>query len=142
MSDPATFRRILCAVDFSPCSVAAFRAAVDMARLRAGALRVLHVIESQPPGSGEVMIELTRKADAALAELLALAPHDGLPMTSEVSSGDPAVEIVDRAKDWRADLIVLGARGVVLIEDFIVGGTATAVTKNAPCSVLVVRPRN
>ncbi|HYJ13842.1 MAG TPA: universal stress protein [Candidatus Limnocylindria bacterium] len=142
MSAPVTFRRILCAVDFSRDSLEAFHAAADMARLRSGFLHVLHVIETQPPGSGEAIIELTKKANAALAELIASAPSNGLALSSEVSSGDTAIEIVDRAKDWRADLIVLGARGVILIEDAIVGGTAEAVTRDAPCSVLVVRQRN
>ena len=142
MSEPVTFRRILCAVDFSRDSLEAFRAAVDMARLRSGFLHVVHVIETQPSGSGEVVVELTQKANAALAELLGSAPSDDFTLTSEISSGDPAVEIVDRAKDWRADLIVLGARGVILIEDMIVGGTAELVTRDAPCSVLVVRHGN
>lgn len=142
MSEPMTFRRILCAVDFSSDSLEAFRAAVELARLHSGDVHILHVIETQPPGSGAVLISLTQKAHAAMAELIASAPLEGLVPTSEVTSGDAVVEIVDRAKDWRADLIVLGARGVILIEDIIVGGTAQGVTRDAPCSVLVVRHRN
>ncbi|MEA2659250.1 MAG: hypothetical protein QOF64_1846 [Candidatus Binatota bacterium] len=141
MSEPVTFRRILCAVDFSRDSLEAFRAAVELARLRSGAVHVLHVIEAQLPGSGEVIIELTQKANAAMAELIASAPSKDLALSSEVTSGDAAIEIVDQAKEWRADLVVLGARGVILIED-VVGGTAEAVTRGAPCSVLVVRQRN
>jgi universal stress protein A len=142
MSEPVTFRRILCAVDFSRDSLEAFRAAVELSRLHSGAVHVLHVIEAQLPGSGEVIIELTKKANAAMAELIASAPSKDLALSSEVSSGDAVVEIVDLAKEWRADLIVLGARSVILIEDIIVGGTAEAVTRRAPCSVLVVRQRN
>jgi universal stress protein A len=142
MSEPVTFRRILCAVDFSRDSLEAFRAAVELARLRSGAVHVLHVIEAQLPGSGEVIIELTKKANAAMAELIASAPSKDLALSSEVTSGDAAIEIVDQAKEWRADLVVLGARGVILIEDIVVGGTAEAVTRGAPCSVLVVRQRN
>ncbi|HMF47958.1 MAG TPA: universal stress protein [Candidatus Saccharimonadales bacterium] len=142
MSEPVTFRRILCAVDFSRDSLEAFRAAVELARLRSGAVHVLHVIEAQLPGSGEVIIELTKKANAAMAELIASAPSKDLALSSEVTSGDAAIEIVDQAKEWRADLVVLGARGVILIEDMIVGGTAEAVTRGAPCSVLVVRHGN
>ena len=141
MSEPVTFRRILCAVDFSRDSLEAFRAAVELARLRSGAVHVLHVIEAQLPSSGEVIIELTKKANAAMAELIASAPSKDLALSSEVTSGDAAIEIVDQAKEWRADLVVLGARGVILIED-VVGGTAKAVTRGAPCSVLVVRQRN
>jgi universal stress protein A len=142
MSEPVTFRRILCAVDFSRDSLEAFRAAVELARLRSGAVHVLHVIEAQLPGSGEVIIELTQKANAAMAELIASAPSKDLALSSEVTSGDAAIEIVDQAKEWRADLVVLGARGVILIEDIVVGGTAEGVTRGAPCSVLVVRQRN
>jgi universal stress protein A len=142
MNEPVTFRRILCAVDFSRDSLEAFRAAVELARLRSGAVHVLHVIEAQLPGSGEVIIELTKKANAAMAELIASAPSKDLALSSEVTSGDAAIEIVDQAKEWRADLVVLGARGVILIEDIVVGGTAEGVTRGAPCSVLVVRQRN
>jgi universal stress protein A len=142
MSEPVTFRRILCAVDFSRDSLEAFRAAVELARLRSGAVHVLHIIEAQLPGSGEVIIELTKKANAAMAELIASAPSKDLALSSEVTSGDAAIEIVDQAKEWRADLVVLGARGVILIEDIVVGGTAEGVTRGAPCSVLVVRQRN
>jgi universal stress protein A len=142
MSEPVTFRRILCAVDFSRDSLEAFRAAVELARLRSGAVHVLHVIEAQLPGSGEVIIELTKKANAAMAELIASAPSKDLALSSEVTSGDAVIEIVDQAKEWRADLVVLGARGVILIEDIVVGGTAEGVTRGAPCSVLVVRQRN
>ena len=142
MSEPVTFRRILCAVDFSRDSLEAFRAAVELARLRSGAVHVLHVIEAQLPGSGEVIIELTQKANAAMAELIASAPSKDLALSSEVTSGDAAIEIVDQAKEWRADLVVLGARGVILIEDIVVGGTAEGVTRGAPCSVLVVRHGN
>jgi len=142
MSEPVTFRRILCAVDFSRDSLEAFRAAVELARLRSGAVHVLHVIEAQLPSSGEVIIELTQKANAAMAELIASAPSKDLALSSEVTSGDAAIEIVDQAKEWRADLVVLGAHGVILIEDIVVGGTAEGVTRGAPCSVLVVRHGN
>jgi len=66
---------------------------------------------------------------------------DGLAFTTEVTSGRAFVEIVNRSREWRADLIVLGSKGVASLEEIIVGGTAEHVTKEAPCSVLVVRDR-
>ena len=42
------FKRILCAVDFSPDSVEAFRIAVELTRLYSASLHVLHVLEAQP----------------------------------------------------------------------------------------------
>ncbi|HEX7230807.1 MAG TPA: universal stress protein [Candidatus Binatia bacterium] len=64
----------------------------------------------------------------------------GLNVNTEVTSGLASVEIVSRAREWQADLIVLGSKGTTSLEEIILGGTAEAVTKEAPCSVLVVRP--
>ena len=137
----AAFTRILCAVDFSRGSVEAFRVAVEMARLHAAALHLFHVIEAQPAGPAEVLIEILRRANAAMEGLVASAQPTlkGLACTTEVASGRAFDEIVRRARDWKADLIVLGAKGMTSLEEIIVGGTAERVTKEASCSVLVVR---
>ncbi len=136
------FKRILCAVDFSHDSIQAFDVAVEMARLHAGALHLFHVMEAQPALPGEVAIEILQKANAAIEGLVASAQSSlhGLAFTTEVTSGRAFVEIVNRARQWKANLIVLGSKGTTLLEEIIVGGTAEAVTKEAPCSVLVVRP--
>ena len=49
------------------------------------------------------------------------------------------VEILKHARDWSADLIVLGAKGATALEQIVVGGTAERVMKDALCSVLIVR---
>jgi nucleotide-binding universal stress UspA family protein len=135
------FKRILCAVDFSHDSIQAFDVAVEMARLHAGALHLFHVMEAQPALPGEVAIEILQKANAAIEGLVASAQSSlhGLAFTTEVTSGRAFVEIVNRARQWKANLIVLGSKGTTLLEEIIVGGTAEAVTREAPCSVLVVR---
>ena len=136
------FKRILCAVDFSDDSIEAFHVAVETARLHAGSLHLFHVMEAQPALPGEVAIEILQKANAAIEGLVASAQSSlhGLAFTTEVTSGRAFVEIVNRARQWKANLIVLGSKGTTLLEEIIVGGTAEAVTKEAPCSVLVVRP--
>jgi nucleotide-binding universal stress UspA family protein len=136
------FKRILCAVDFSDDSIEAFHVAVETARLHAGALHLFHVMEAQPALPGEVAIEILQKANAAIEGLVASAQSSlqGLAFTTEVTSGRAFVEIVNRARQWKANLIVLGSKGTTLLEEIIVGGTAEAVTREAPCSVLVVRP--
>jgi nucleotide-binding universal stress UspA family protein len=142
------FRRILCAVDFSPDSVSAFRVAVDLARLHPASLHVLHVIEAEPvavlpiQGAGELMVRIVAQANAAMEKLVASEPSPGASsLTCEVITGRGFVEIVDRAHAWGADLIVLGAKGTVSLERLVVGSTAERVTRSAACSVLVVRPR-
>jgi nucleotide-binding universal stress UspA family protein len=135
------FKRILCALDFSPDSLNAFRVAVEMARLHSGSLHLFHVMEAQPALSGEALIEILETANAAMESLVVSAQSslDGLAFTAEVASGRASGEIVERAREWRADLIVLGSKGTTSLEEIIVGGTAEGVIKEAPCSVLAVR---
>jgi nucleotide-binding universal stress UspA family protein len=135
------FNRILCGVDFSRDALEAFRVAVEMARLYSGAIHIFHVIEALPAVSGEVAIEIVEKANAAMQGLVASAESSlkGLPSTSEVTTGEASAEIVNRAREWKADLIVLGAKGITLPEELFVGGTAQGVVKESPCSILVVR---
>jgi nucleotide-binding universal stress UspA family protein len=136
-----SFKRILCAVDFSHGSLEAFRVAVEMARLYRGSLHLFHAIEAQPAVPSEVVVEIVKRANAAMEELVASAQSslDGPAFTSEITSGRAFVEIVSRAREWKADLIVLGSKGTGSLEDMIIG-TVEQVTMKAPCSVLVVRP--
>ena len=65
---------------------------------------------------------------------------DGLPLTTEVTNGLASVEIIERARQWRADLVILGSKGITSLEEIVVGSIAENVLNEAPCSVLVVRP--
>jgi universal stress protein A len=145
------FKRILCAVDFSRESLEAFRVAIETARLHSASLHIFHVIEAQPVlsewlpinGMSEVTTKIVEKASATMEALIASVQSslDGLSFTTEVTSGRAFVEIVNRAREWNADLIVLGAKGAALLEKIVVGSTAERVLKEADCSVLVVRSR-
>ena len=72
--------------------------------------------------------------------------------TSEAALGRPGVtvqryafrgragsEIVDAAREWGADLVVLGNRGHSRLGSMILGSTSAEVVDHAPCPVLVVR---
>ena len=143
------FKRLFCAIDFSRESLAAFRVAVEMALLHSGSLHILHVMEVQPVfsewlpinGMGEVTTQIVEKANAAMETLVSSVqpPLEGLSFTAEVNSGTAFVEIVNRAREWNADLIVLGAKGAASLEKIVIGSTAERVLKDATCSVLVVR---
>jgi universal stress protein A len=143
------FRRILCAVDFSQESVRAFHTAAETARQSKGALHLLHVVEAQPVvsellpvnGLGETMLTLDEKAAAAMQSLVESSAREleGVALTTEIDNGSAFVEIPRKAREWKADLIVLGAKGTASLEKVLVGSTAERVMRDAPCSVLVVR---
>lgn len=57
----------------------------------------------------------------------------------EIVTGDPAVEIVRLAHIHRADLIVIGTRGLTGLKRILEGSVSSQVVADAPCSVLVVK---
>ena len=59
----------------------------------------------------------------------------------EIVSGDPAEEIIRLANIHQADLIVLGSRGLTGLDRIVQRSVSGQVVAEAPCSVLVVKPR-
>jgi nucleotide-binding universal stress UspA family protein len=57
----------------------------------------------------------------------------------ETSFGNPAEKIITIAEDRKFDLITISSRGHSYLRSLIIGSVCDAVTKNAPCPVLVVR---
>jgi nucleotide-binding universal stress UspA family protein len=62
------------------------------------------------------------------------------PITPCVRTGDPAHEIVAAAREWEADLIVMGTHGRQGIGRMFLGSVAETVLRHAPCAVLVIPP--
>ncbi len=58
-----------------------------------------------------------------------------------ISRGPVAETIVERARKEKADLVVVGARGLSNIQRFLLGSVSQKVVTHAPCSVLVVKRR-
>ena len=65
-------------------------------------------------------------------------PDAGLTVSTGVLRGAPDQQVVEKAKEWNADLIVVGSHG----RGFwgrLLGSVSNGVVHHAPCSVLVVR---
>ena len=60
-------------------------------------------------------------------------------VTGHVLDGDAREVIIAVATQGKADLIVLGARGLGAIGSFLLGSVSLGVTRHAPCPVLVCR---
>ena len=65
----------------------------------------------------------------------------GVVAEGVVRHGSPGKTIVDEAKDWDADLVVVGSHGLTGLESILMGNVARYVVNHAPCSVEVVRPK-
>lgn len=68
-------------------------------------------------------------------------PDLTLDITTEVLRGYADQQIVEVAKRWKADLIVVGSHGYGFLGRLL-GSVSNGVVHNAPCSVMVVRKPN
>jgi len=66
--------------------------------------------------------------------------HSGHEAFSEVHLGFPKKAVPEYAKEWSADLVMVGSRGRIALTRFLLGSVAQAVLRTAPCSVEIVRP--
>ncbi|HEY7533717.1 MAG TPA: universal stress protein [Nitrospiraceae bacterium] len=65
--------------------------------------------------------------------------HAGLSVSSVIQEGDPKEALVEATKNWNADTIFIGARGMGRVERLLLGSVSSATVAHAPCSVEVVR---
>jgi nucleotide-binding universal stress UspA family protein len=65
----------------------------------------------------------------------------GLQVNTVISKGNPSKTIVSEAKQWDADLIIIGAQGSGKLSRFFLGSVAKDVVRTATCSVEVVRAK-
>lgn len=147
---------IVVGVDYSTLSGMALSTALDMAQKRDARIHVIAVAEGEGPRLPEELKAGDRKRflDQAQSTLerylnreLETLASKGLAVDHDrildaVDVGDPAERILALAEHVRADLIVVGTHGRRGLEHLVLGSVAETVLRNAPCPVLVVRPKS
>jgi nucleotide-binding universal stress UspA family protein len=141
------FKRILVPIDFSPCSLEAYRVAVSLARSSGATLHLLHVIDRRALEVGReiglIADEIDEKSLHAVArrrlrEFLAEESAD-IPSDRKILTGLPFQEIVRATRQEQIDLIVMGRYGGSgELEKIFFGSTAEKVVRVAPCAVLSI----
>src|SRR5688500_15879888 len=128
-----TGRRVLLATDGSETSAAAARALAGRPWPEGSEFRVVSVEEPWAIKSSRMD---PQKAVTSAEQVLA---STGLKAMGAVFSGKAKEVIVEEARKWDADLIVVGSHGRRGFKRFLLGSVSDAVAMNAHCSVVVVR---
>ena len=138
--------KILVPVDGSAYSLKAVEMACDLAKAHAPSTVTLTAVAVQIPELeyGVYIAEkMKAQAEIALAKAKEVAQAKGIDAEVILGIGaSPADEIVQVAKDQRADLIVIGSRGLAGKTRSFLGSTASQVVTYSPCSVLVVKTQD
>jgi len=146
--------KVLLAVDGSECSQAAVR---EVARRPWPPETEMCVVTVDPPfglstlgepsfgasAYDEIVNRQRSEASECIehsADLLQRSAPS-LNVTTALLEGSPKVELLEFAKRWGADLIVVGSQGRGAVKSLLLGSVSLAIALNAPCSVQIVRER-
>lgn len=78
-----------------------------------------------------------RTAEAGADRVRALLPQ--ARVTADACAGSPAWEVIQKAEEMHADLIVIGTHGRSAVGRLLLGSVSTRVVEQASCSVRIVR---
>jgi nucleotide-binding universal stress UspA family protein len=156
-------RKILCATDLSENARYAFSYAASIASRYKASITILHIMESLSLSSESLVISIlgTEKWQALRSEnkqkvidairqqiqgvcdeLIQSDPSgDVVTENIMVQEGHPVEEIVQIAESGNFDLVVMGARGLGLLADAMLGSTSRRVLRRCTKPVLIVRLR-
>jgi nucleotide-binding universal stress UspA family protein len=145
------FSRIVVGTDGSDTAGEAVRQATELARLSGARLDIVsayspvpdqQVREEAREAPGDVQYEFTPREDVNLILDGATGDAKGAgveDVQSHAREGDPADAILDVAEEIKADLIVVGNKGMTGARRFLLGSVPNKVSHHAPCSVIIVR---
>ena len=140
--------KTLLAVDGSDNSYEAVHALKYFAR--AEQLTLLHALDVPKPAYPmmlpEVVDELYGTLEQSMREegerlldrIQSLLPMHAGPLTKHLRIGSPAEVIVAMAEEQKADLIVMGARGLGPVKERLLGSVSHRILTLAPCATLIV----
>lgn len=143
--DGAVRPKILVPFDFSPSGERALAWAADLQKTtRAEPIQVVHAINSRPPGSGDVSLQVLLPNQDEIAALersmVEAALRYGSPASAKVLiASSPVGDIIlDAARGAGAELIVMGTHGRTGIKRLFLGSVAEHVLRHAGCPVVTI----
>jgi nucleotide-binding universal stress UspA family protein len=146
------FSKLLLATDLSEASAGATDQAFELAERLGASLLVVSVID---PGAlrrapaprtasltGPLRMDQVRERREHVAQaLVERGRQAGVEVSFLVWDGDPGDTIVEAATAEQVDMVLVGSHGRGAVGRFFLGSVSEHVVRNAPCPVLVVRPR-
>jgi nucleotide-binding universal stress UspA family protein len=144
------FGTILFATDFSESSEHAFQYALSLARKFDSRLGIIHVINEPvdlrgfyvPHISFDRLEEEIEQGAWKMMEKFRQSQADDYPKTELfVVPGIPYDEIIRKADEFGADLIILGTHGRTGLDHVLFGSTAEKVVRKSPVPVMTIRSK-
>ena len=149
------YAKILVAIDHSPASQTVFDSALTLAKLTGSELMLLHALslnaEDSPLNAATISMgydlekfeqeweQFITESLKRLKPLVKSASEQGVKAEFAQIQGKPGSVICQLAKDWGADLIVMGRTGHSRLEEMFLGSVSNYVLRRSHCSVQIVK---
>jgi nucleotide-binding universal stress UspA family protein len=144
------FGRIVVGTDGSETATQAVREAAQLAKQTGATLLIVSAFDPVPqsrlreerleaPSDIEHTVGPNEDVEATLAEAAKEVEGEGVDVQTVARQGEPADAILDVAEEEKADLIVVGNKGMTGAKRFLLGSVPNKVSHHAPSSVLIVR---
>lgn len=145
------YRQILVPVDGSDTANKALQAALELAKDSGGRVRAIHVMEEVAYASNfnqfgvyteELLNAMQEAGKGILQDAMTRARSAGVAADTllfDSVSGRLAEVVANAAREWNADLIVVGTHGRRGVGRMLMGSGAEQIIRLAPVPVLVIR---
>ncbi|MGK7889909.1 MAG: universal stress protein [Leptolyngbyaceae cyanobacterium] len=157
-------QKILVAIDKSDISLQALDEAIALAKATQAQLKLIHVLDDRDPDQPAFpyISEFHDYPDLSTT-LLSTYHNDyqvfinrswewlnwhtnqaiavGIEAVCDQPSGPAGNRICRSAKEWDADLVIIGSRCLIGLKELLLGSVSNYVVHHAPCSVQVVHPK-
>ena len=145
------YQRILVPVDGSPTANRGLREAITLAKLTGARLRLINVVDVFSVAmeanafagySGDIIPLMREGGQKILATARAQAEAAGVSADTALREGFAARVsdlVIDEAKAWSAELVVIGTHGRRGVGRLLLGSDAEQILRMAPVPVLLVR---
>ena len=144
------FTRIVVGTDGSDTATQAVTQAIELAKLMGAQLDIVSAYsgssarraEAEAQGApADVQYELGPREDIniVLDAAAAEAKAAGVEVQTHAVEADPADAILNVAEETKADLIVVGNKGMTGARRYLLGSVPNNVSHHAPCSLIIVQ---
>jgi nucleotide-binding universal stress UspA family protein len=142
------YEAIVVGTDGSNRAAIAVAHAIVLAKMSGAKLHVVHAVRPVASAvgagvdfAGAAVAEanlLHDQGDVICAQVLAEAAREGVSAEMHNADGDPADVLIKVAESLKADLVVVGNKGMSGIRRFVLGSVPNKVSHHCPCSLLIV----
>lgn len=138
------YNKILLATDGSEHSKRAAENAINIAKCSPGSIiEVVYVVDPDKVKSDVLKnwnsVDFGDKRKDRMKDVEKLANAANVSYEVKILHGDPGPTIVNYANKNNFEIVIIGSRGLNVLQEFVLGSVSHKVAKRANCPVLIVK---